>query len=554
MLGRFTRAVIHLMLLNLCAVNLNAQATVPLSIPEPLANAESIRVIEYPPLEIPFPIIVEGPITEVVVLIDSTKSMGGYAKNQTKLSIAQWCALNIADAIPDGLPTAFLKLEDSAATIRQLSPLHGEERTALRQSIMHLKASGGDNNKANQGGTLERLFEATRQILQQDKPRKPLVLLVTDGVDCDPYNSFDELNILRESFEKDGFYFHLIGICDNSEISQKLSALSLAAGKNGSYSSVISYLDLPANLSKTYELMRMVREQRSCHFEAEQTTLLTELTRLHHDASQFCQQNECLRGDIRSLCENKKSLLCEIDHLQLQVCSLEKELATQTDRVRQLCVENTELTNRIRELQSELQAARDELARSREELNRLREIEKTVAWMRLISTILLSALCGLLATTLFLLLWLTRCGAERERLQLEVARLNAENCAAKQLASQGGRRGKRGKPGLAGIAGLPGPPGPPGKDGVSGSGSISGGGTDPSGQKCKSFLLDSLETTETKSEWGSQPSNANKTCENVPSSVTVENQENRECKDMRTDRNLGCQRTTDSTGGTDCKG
>jgi hypothetical protein len=210
-----------------------AQTPQSIAQPEQVLTPKSVHAIDYPPLAIPTPVHVQGAcsITDVVVLIDSTKSMGGYAKNQTKLSVAQWCALNVAGAIPDGVRAAFVKLEDSAATIRQLSLLLGEERTALRQSIMQLRAFGGDVNIANQGGTLERLFEATQQILQQDSTRKPLVILVTDGIDCDPNNSFDELSAIRETFGENGFYFHLIGICDRSDIAGKLSALSVVAGK-----------------------------------------------------------------------------------------------------------------------------------------------------------------------------------------------------------------------------------------------------------------------------------------------------------------------------------
>ncbi len=219
-----------------------------------------------------------------------------------------------------------------------------------------------------------------------------------------------------------------------------------------------SYLDLPANLAKTYELMRTVREQRECHFDHCHEALILELTRLHSEAHSLFHQNQCLLSELQELCNNKKSLTEEIERLKRRICELEKELAAQTDRVRQLRKENTALSNTVKELESQLRVSRDELARIREEVARLREVEKKASWLSLLTTILLAALCGLLATTLFLLLWLTRCNADRERLQIEVTRLQAENCASQRQpsSSQRGRRGKKGRKGDKGDKGDPG--------------------------------------------------------------------------------------------------
>jgi predicted nuclease with TOPRIM domain len=275
-------------------------------------------------------------ITDVVVLIDSTSSMAWSAVDLSRLAIAQWCALDAADAVPDELPAAFVKLEDSASTIRQLSPLAGDGRSKLRLAIMQLRPVGE--------GKLEKLFEEAKHLLPPDGHTVPLIVVVTDGIDCDPHGAGVPLRDLRNRFGEDRLHLEIIGICDSSVISAKLSDLAQQAGVHGHFSSVKSYLDLPAALTETRALLRSVLLER----EAEAKWCLEALACCLREKSKLEIANRELHDKLEHCHEEKVKLEREKTKLEIDVKVLQEKLKCCEEEKARLEAEIRELHERLK--------------------------------------------------------------------------------------------------------------------------------------------------------------------------------------------------------------
>lgn len=424
-------------------------------------------------------------ITDVVFLIDSSSSMAWPASYQSRLAVAQWCALDVADAIPDRLNTAFVKLEDSASVIRQLSPLVGDERSKLRLAVMQLVPVGGDQAGK---GSLASLIHEAKHLLPVNESVEPLIVLVTDGWDCDPHGAITPLTELRDQYG-DRLHVQIIGICDNDEISEKLNSLAVICGKNGTFSSIRSYQDLPSALAETRMLLGGVWHQEQSHLKwcEEALECCNEQVKVLND--RVCQLNLELKKCSDKVCslegENER-LRKELHCCHEKSCELEKRIQRLRQQISELRDENSELKNRNQDLQNQLdcclkekcelekrililekelkdcecqkeklmadkEAAEAALATChQEQLQAKAEIEKLekelidskkqtgkairkaehlqdqLRHASHLSTFLGILLAIVFMATLFALIWLLLCSAEKSRLRADVARLQSD--------------------------------------------------------------------------------------------------------------------------------
>src|SRR4051795_9099842 len=74
-------------------------------------------------------------ISESIVIMDCSHCMYYLypPTRQARITIAQWAAYDLLDAIPDGLPTAVMVLKNEVETVRALHPLAWSDKTELRR-------------------------------------------------------------------------------------------------------------------------------------------------------------------------------------------------------------------------------------------------------------------------------------------------------------------------------------------------------------------------------------------------------------------------------------
>jgi hypothetical protein len=274
-------------------------------------------------------------VTDVIVLVDSTVSMAWNSGNESRLSIAQWLSLDVSELIPERVPAAFISLFDEASEMRQLVPFVGDERGQLRRSVMRMRPTGD--------GKLDKLLNEAIRLLS-DKPNSvPLIILVSDGVDCDPFSHGAPIRAIKKQFGE-RLHFQVIGICDNNSISAKLRDLASQAGTSGDFTSVKSHTELPSALAKTRAIIEAVVGQRA----AEAKWCSDSLKCCFHEVQSLKLQNHDLLSVNQTLTQRVKELERINRDLQEQVNALLKDKDQLTEQVETLTHEVRKLTSQMK--------------------------------------------------------------------------------------------------------------------------------------------------------------------------------------------------------------
>jgi len=303
-------------------------------------------------------------ITDVVVLVDSTVSMSWYSGSETRLSIAQWLSLDVADLVPDRIPAAFVSLFDEASEMRQLAPFVGNERSQLRLAVMRLHPKGD--------GKLDKLLNEASRLLSHRPHAVPLIVLVTDGVDCDPFSHGVSIRALHKEFG-DRLHFQVVGICDNTTISAKLRDLANQAGNSGDFTSVKTYSELPSALTKTRSLIEAVWKQRDaetkwcaeslrCCFR-EMKSLTAQNEELTAKIDELNRQVQDLTTSNRDLIEENNGLKKENAQFGEKIQSLNQEVRRLTAQVKKLTEQNVQLNLQVTSLTDEVNGLKKDNSR-----------------------------------------------------------------------------------------------------------------------------------------------------------------------------------------------
>jgi archaellum component FlaC len=377
----------------------------------------------------------DGTITDVIVLIDSTKSMAWPLGRERRLGVAQWSALDVADSIPEEIPAAFVSLADEASALRQLLPMGTNDRGQLRRTVMRLKSQGD--------GKLDKLLTEARRLLASKPDSTPLLVLVTDGVDCDPFSHGAPIRDLHSDFG-DRLHFQVIGIGDNREISAKLRDLANQGGPNGEFSSVKSHADLPAALSSTRSLFEAVRTARHDHAEQQASSLAAcekDRRDLIRQVARLTREGTDLRADVARLKETNETQAAKITDLTRERDALTTRVAELDEQVETLSEQNTNLAKDNERLSVD-NAKLNELSEARlAEIGRLTQEKSDLelsseSYRRAYLTWLTLALIFLVLFVIASMLWwfkavrladrLGQTGSERDKLKEQYAELNGK--------------------------------------------------------------------------------------------------------------------------------
>lgn len=357
-----------------------------------------------PPAKPEKPVPATPVVTDVIVLIDATRSMAWPSGRERRMGIAQWAALDVADGVPEHIPAAFVALHDEAAALRQLLPLTNDGRGHLRRTVMRLVPAGE--------GKLDKLLVEARRLLVSKPKAVPLIVLVTDGVDCDPFSHGAPIRDLHQTYG-DRLFFQVIGVGDNQAISAKLRDLANQGGRNGEYSSVKSHAELSTALSRVRQLFEEIGAQRARHAR-EQATELAQLRQeriaLLADLERFTSLNEQLNRDLKTALGENNRLQRDVKELTREGQRLSAEVSTLGDQVEKLRGENVALAEDNQELNVEKTRLTQESANRLAAIDRLTEEKHDVelsrdGYRRAYWTWLVLALVFLSLFVLATLLW-----------------------------------------------------------------------------------------------------------------------------------------------------
>ncbi|WP_428308067.1 hypothetical protein [Lacipirellula sp.] len=326
---------------------------VPAAHEEPLPSpaAQSLPVVAAPHSHAPP--AASPPITDVVMLIDATQTMAWPSGRERRMAIAQWAALDIADGVPENIPAAFVALHDEATALRQLLPLTTDGRGHLRRTVMRLVPAGE--------GKLDKLLVEARRLLASKPDAVPLIVLATDGVDCDPFSHGAPIRDLAQAYG-DRLYFQVIGVGDNHIISAKLRDLANQGGRHGEYSSVKSHAELPTALSRCRQLFEQITLDRAARAKQQATALdhcrtdrvslekqLEELTlangKLNEQLRTALERNTELSQQVKDLTRERNAFSDQVVVLKGEKEALQRENANLATDNQRLALENTKLTD-----------------------------------------------------------------------------------------------------------------------------------------------------------------------------------------------------------------
>ncbi|MFO1019342.1 MAG: hypothetical protein U0903_01380 [Planctomycetales bacterium] len=348
--------------------------------------------------------------------------------SESSLSIAQWYALDVADLIPDQVPTAYVTLYDEASEIRQLKPFAGDERSQLRRSIMMLTPHGE--------GKLDKLLFEAERLLKQSKSAAPLVLLVTDGVDCDPFSHGEAVRRLKSTVGP-GLIFQVVGICDSDSISHKLRDLANQGGPSSDFTSLNSYTGIPSCLTKMRSLMETIvnyrladanwfRKSLSCcsvalnaanNSNAELTRVLNDLrdknAELQKSVTSLTSERDNLLAQNKSLSATNEGLMADLKDRERRIGDLDRLIVS-------LKLDNTSLEDSKRALQADVTRLNSEIL----ELIRSRDLARQLyhTWL----AISIVCLIALLVVGLMLSFRLIRMRDHMKTIKSEGVRLEQE--------------------------------------------------------------------------------------------------------------------------------
>ena len=343
-------------------------------------------------------------VTDVIMLIDATHSMAWPSGRERRMAIAQWSALDVADGIPENIPAAFVALHDEATALRQLLPLTNDGRGHLRRTVMRLVPAGE--------GKLDKLLVEARRLLTGKPDAVPLIVLVTDGVDCDPFSHGAPIRDLARAYG-DRLYFQVIGVGDNHVISAKLRDLANQGGSHGEYSSVKSHAELPTALSRCRQLFEQIGDERAAqakrqaadlaHCRADRTRLQAQVEDLTGQNTQLSDDLESTRANVVTLTQANRELTRERNELSDRVVTLAADLEAQQR-------DNADLTVNNKRLEIEKTQLTEESAHRLAEITRLTDEKHVVelsrdGYRRAYWTWLVLALAFLSLFILATLLW-----------------------------------------------------------------------------------------------------------------------------------------------------
>jgi hypothetical protein len=199
-------------------------------------------------------------VSDVVIVVDLTSSMSELcvspAGKERRLAIAAWTLYDILDSIPAGFPTTIISLQNSASKLLPPSELSASIKADLRRNVVQQSSRG----TATLGAGLD-VVEA----YFHDKPHaNPVVVLITDGQDCDPYRAQENVKRLYDAYHG-RLEFAVIGISSFKEKDAKLEAL--ASVGHGNYSAIDSSKELTAALSRLRQQFEAVRERGLADFK-----------------------------------------------------------------------------------------------------------------------------------------------------------------------------------------------------------------------------------------------------------------------------------------------
>ena len=252
-------------------------------------------------------------VTEVMILLDFTSSMDGGSRDQQRLAIAHWAAFDVIDAIPDQLPTAVFALYDDATEIRPLEPLDANGRSQLRRSLIKVEPFGS--------GKLHQLVSLARQrLVKKHDSARPLIVVVTDGEDCDPYGAFGDLGGLYDEFGE-RLHVHIVGVGHQGPTMTELRELADKAKSQGHFSAVVSSEDLATALTGVRDRLQSVRECQSTSAAAIQQTLVI----LHHEKEVLIRSVAEFERTITINRKTIEELRSTIESRDLRIRELEQE-------------------------------------------------------------------------------------------------------------------------------------------------------------------------------------------------------------------------------------
>lgn len=196
----------------------------------------------------------EQDITHAVIVIDSTMSMGypipslSRTRLVSRQAAAASAAAHLLDILPVGTNVSVVAIQDEVSVLRTMKPLTGKDRSTIGIEIRALSATGSTKLEKS-FATIEHLLTRTPEGKLSEQLRRssrPLVVVITDGDNCDPVDAQDEAKSLSDQFEQ-GMKFLVIGCVQNNSPTNCAKALhSLAISGGGDFGRITSTTALGA--------------------------------------------------------------------------------------------------------------------------------------------------------------------------------------------------------------------------------------------------------------------------------------------------------------------
>jgi hypothetical protein len=328
------------------------------------SEAKPVCAVPCPASDCDDPALNLDTISDVIVILDATRSMGlpCMYHGEQRLAIALWGVYDLVDAVPEAVPLAVVRLRDDAEPLRPLEPIEAEQKTLLRRSLMLTRPTGRTELKAG--------FEVARRMLETKPGASPLVVLFTDGQDGQPGNAHGIVAELKRQFG-DRWHFQVVGISVDESVIKSLRSLADAGA--GEFAAVKSHAELPTALAGSHNLCDDVRRKRlaeakKCHedyraccdeFQKQHCLLVqtqAELAECEKCKKQLQSDLEKCKAELE--CEQKKLADCETcrEKLAEDLCESEKHVAVlerqKSTLARNLKKANAEIVSLTRELET----------------------------------------------------------------------------------------------------------------------------------------------------------------------------------------------------------
>ena len=160
------------------------------------------------------------PVTDVLVILDSTRSMEQYCKATKRYDLARWAVNDIVSVCPEGIRLGILELKDAVNELRKLEPLNAEDRIRISRDLWTRQAAGS--------GELRDALQRAGHLLRQQEACVPLVVILTDGEDCKPGEAHGAAAELLQVTTRP-VAFRVVGLCQDGQTSKQLQSLGGSA-------------------------------------------------------------------------------------------------------------------------------------------------------------------------------------------------------------------------------------------------------------------------------------------------------------------------------------